>query len=167
MKIKVVVFIILAGIGIPCLAYLGVKGVRFLLADYYLVATLKVDGNKKILIYEPSFQEATKAYDYEVLDGDKVVFPKWSFYYTSFDEKPQFEVIRSMKNEIVAVVDAHYPNSVLIIYDFSTGESWPEQGDHAEEGEYKKILVYFQEKLQRAFPQMNLTLNEEKFNRSL
>ena len=79
-------------------------------------------------IYTPSFNEVSQSLMYQVRTGKTVESPIWQMTVVEMGRKidcEDFALLTAKNGKLVAVVFSAEPKSILAMYDFSTGETWP------------------------------------------
>lgn len=84
-----------------------------------------------IVIYTDWLNEVNQNLYYEVRSGDQVRVPMCMMASVDMEttiRRDSFAVLTAPKGDLNAIVWSNDPSTVLIIYDFGTGETWPRAG---------------------------------------
>jgi hypothetical protein len=101
----------------------------WLFRDEVHLATFSCGKGRKIVVTADNFWEISRPVHYRVRVNGETVVPTTSFDYVfELRASPKYHLVTAANRDVVGVVDAmRDEKEVLVLHDFTTGESWPYQ----------------------------------------
>ena len=121
------VAIVFAGLLAVVMGGLLARGCYEFFADEVLVVSLDAGNGRHINIYEAGgIQEITTPLSYEAVIGGQIQAPMYNFACIPLEDRARdFRLVGSSAGNVFGVVESSKPKVLLIMHDFSTGDSWP------------------------------------------
>ena len=126
----------------------------------YVVKRLPVGENRSIIILAETAAEISTAIYYQVKVGEEIVVSLCVICYAAKDvDSLNFKILSASGGNLIAAYEETDPERILLIHDFSSGESWPRGADWESNPQKKSRGVRLLERLQREHLNSNLKLN--------
>jgi hypothetical protein len=157
--------ILIAILTLPVLLALCIYGsdlVTCLLNGHMTVGDIDAGNAREFRILADCNWEVSCPLMYEVLENGDVLQPLDDFGFTTADVSTlRFRTLMANDGNLVAVVEPEAPDVLLIVHDFSTGDSWPAQGGDEGFEAVKKRGHLLLDDLQEGNPESQFILSSE------
>jgi hypothetical protein len=146
-------------IAIAIIAAICAWAVRDWNTRYFELMTFDCGGGREIVIWEENWSDGAPALCYETIVDGKAVSNLHFCYVDWGPSSPDLHLLSAENGNLVGVVDGKPPDcsKVVIMHDFSTGDSWPELhgktgAEHSEET--GRLVDSMKLRLQKANPEV-------------